>query len=891
MEEPNETQPGPADLSLTATFAFPREAVREPSPQLPQRPLMVEVVGGPLDGARGRSEDETLNIGRATHNHLALPIDGTVSTEHARVIREEDHYWLEDLSSRNGTFLGDQAIGNRTLIGPGIRFQVGATHVEFQPIITTSARVGEDATLQLPQSPTGERALAAAAAESFGTSCYYLGVEHLFLGLLAEAPELFVDVDGIEIPELFSKLREYATPRRRLAPSHELAPTPRGRLVLELARRIAMSEKEQFVEPQHLLRAILREARSLPVRILRSLRIDLVSLENALESEQEPEPSPTPTLEKYGRDLTQLAKEGRLSPVIGRADEISLLSQVLLRRGKNNPVLVGEAGVGKTAVAEGLAQHLIAADCPEPLEGRRLIELSLSAMVAGTKFRGEFEERLLKLTQEVAAHPEIILFLDELHTLVGAGSAEGAMDASNILKPALARGEIRCVGATTTAEFRRHIEADPALERRFERVQIEEPSPEDTLAILNGLRGALEAHHEVEIQPEALKAAVELTMRHVPSRRLPDKALDVIDQSCARKRLKRFVKSDENSAESGSKQVTSADVGRTVSDWTGIPLERITGEAAKELLSLESELQELVIGQDHAIQAVTRTVLTARAGLADPNRPLGVFFFAGPTGVGKTWLAKCLARVMFGDEKRLVRIDMSEYMEEHSVAGLIGAPPGYVGHEREGKLVGALRTHPHSVVLFDEVEKAHSRVLDLFLQIFDEGQLSGTDGKTASFKQAVVILTSNLDVKPRVTRSLGFNEEEQVDVTHDPRELLHMWMRPELVNRLDEVVAFHPLDDDGLREIVDHALRTLEATLAERKLRLDLSDEVYEHLVELADASHYGAREIRRVVDRHIRHPLAEELLRQGGDATTIRVRVADGELTFQAVQDEEMTT
>jgi len=884
----NSSEPSPIesdDVALTATFTFPRSDAAPIRPLLPPRRLLVEVVGGPLDGARGKSEADNITIGRAGHNDLALPGDATVSTDHARIAREDQHYWLQDLSSRNGTYLGDRPIGNRTLIGPGIRFQVGATHVEFLPALTTSVRFGAEAVMHLPLAPNSEAVLAAAGRASLVTKCPYLGVEHIFLGLLEEQPELISERASLEVAEIARQLREYATPRRPMPPSGGIDPTPRCRLMLDLAGRVAASEKAQAIEPRHLMHAILREARSLPIRVLRSFQMDLVALEISLDQEPEAPDSPTPILEKYGRDLTQMARTGAMSPVIGREREIELLAQVLLRRGKNNPVLVGEAGVGKTAVVEGLAQVLIASDCPEPLRGRSLIEVSLSSMVAGSKFRGEFEERLVNLITECQAHPEVILFLDELHTVVGAGSAEGAMDASNILKPALARGELRCIGATTITEYRRHIEADAALERRFERVQVEEPSSEDALQILEGLRNALEAHHQVSIEADALKAAIELTVRHVPGRRLPDKALDVVDQTCARARLARLTGAE--GAADAKPEIKAADIVRTVADWTGIPLERITGKEVRQLLSLEQELGALVIGQDHAVKAVARTIVTARAGLADPKRPLGVFFFAGPTGVGKTWLARSLAEVLFGDESRLVRIDMSEYMQEHSVSNLIGAPPGYVGHEREGTLISALRTHPHSVVLFDEIEKAHPRVLDLFLQIFDDGRLTGTNGKVASFTQAVVILTSNLNLVPQARRGLGFNRDDSTP-TEDPRDLLQRVLRPELVNRMDDVVLFESLDDHALREIVDHALKAIRESVAERDVELEFGDDVYEHLVQLADTSDFGAREIRRVVDKHVRHPLAEEILRRGESTDTIQVSVNDGGLVFRAMTSDQ---
>ena len=752
--------------------------------------------------------------------------------------------------------------------------------------------------MNLPRlSPDAERALSAATQEAVQLEHAWLGVEHLFLGLHAvgalETGTTFAS--GLFDVESFAgSLREKVRGGDGGEPS-SLAPTPRCREVLELAARTAARSGKTLVEPGHLVEAIFAEGRSVPVRLLRALDVDVNALVESLRREtQKPKATPTPILDQFGRDLTELAQGGQLSPVIGREPEMELLAQVLLRKNKNNPVLVGEAGVGKTAVVEGFAQRLVADDCPEPLRGKRVIELSLGTLVAGTKYRGEFEERLVNIAKEAAAHPEILLFLDEVHTVVGAGSTGGgdSLDASNILKPALARGEIRCIGATTIAEFRAHIEKDPALERRFEKILVDEPSPEEALEILTRLQPSLEAHHQLEIAPEALQAAVHLTVKHVPERNLPDKALDAIDQSCARRRLQRYADAARNEA-LGQQLVCvgEQDVAHTVSQWTGIPLERISGEAAVSLLSIQDELCARVVGQDEAVRAVARTVITARAGLADPNRPLGVFFFTGPTGVGKTHLAKSLAEVLFGTAKRLVRIDMSEYMEPHSVSNLIGAPPGYVGHEQEGVLISALRTHPHCIVLFDEVEKAHPRVFDLFLQIFDEGRLSGTQGKSADFTQSVVILTSNIDPRPEAKATpIGFGgeaaQEEDADAP-DPRDVLLKHLRPELVNRIDEIVAFTPLGDESLRRIIDAYVGEIQSLLADRKLELELEEGVYTWLIEQADAATFGARELQRLVDRQIRQPLAAEILKHGDDVGVVRLRREGDGIAFVALKDE----
>jgi ATP-dependent Clp protease ATP-binding subunit ClpC len=735
-------------------------------------------------------------------------------------------------------------------------------------------------------SPESERVLTVAAQERMAFGHRYLGVEHLALALLRERRE--------EVEQAFAAayadVRRFEDSLRREIGSFlesgspdDLGATPRCREVLDLAGRMAEMRGVATVQPEHLFVALLREGRSVPVRILRALEADLGALEDALSSEPEARPSATPVLDGFGRDLTAMARRGELAPVVGREAELALVLQVLLRKSKNNPVLVGEAGVGKTAVVEGLARLLASPECPQPLLERRVIELSMASIVAGTKFRGDFEQRLLALIEEVRTHPDVILFLDELHTLVGAGAtSDGSMDAGNLLKPALARGELRCVGATTIEEYRRYVEADPALERRFAKVLVDEPTPAMALEILERLRPTLEDHHEVAIRPQALEAAIDLTTRHVLDRRLPDKAIDVLDQTCARRRLERYT------AAGGEQQaaIDEVDVARTLAQWTGIPLERLSGEAARDLLNLESELRALVVGQDAAVKAVARTILTARAGLADPNRPLGVFFFAGPTGVGKTWLAKCLARILFADAKRLVRVDMSEYAQEHTVSNLVGAPPGYVGHEREGLLISALRTHPHSVVLFDEVEKAHPKVFDLFLQIFDEGRLTGTRGQVADFRQAVVILTSNLPLGPTVSRRVGFGEQE-VEVALDPRNALAQHLRPELVNRIDEIVSFAPLAPGVLRAIVDRLIGDIEDRMAERRIVLELDEAVYGHLIELADCSRYGARELQRVIDRQVRQPLAEAILQTGGEAARVAVSIAGGALSFDVRKEE----
>ena len=748
-------------------------------------------------------------------------------------------------------------------------------------------------TMKLPRlSRAAERLITAAADESTRLEHHYLGVEHLVLGLSRDPDSPLAKTFAAQSLDLaeYRDLIEKRTVRIDHRPwGNDLIFTPRCRHVILLASRIASKGGATEVEPPHILEAIFREGQSVPIRLMRALDIDPIDLRDALLDREDPEPSDesdTPLLDRFGRDLTAMARLGRLSPVIGRERELDLLAQVLLRKNKNNPVLVGEAGVGKTAVVEGLARRLASPTCPEPLRGSRVVELSVGSLVAGTKFRGEFEERLLGLAKESEQHPNVILFLDEIHTLVGAGAGSGdSLDASNIFKPALARGDLRCIGATTVEEYRRHIEKDPALDRRFEKILVEEPTPRQALEILEGVAESLEDHHGVRIAPEALQAAVDLTVKHVLDRQLPDKALDAVDQSCARRRLQQFAHPADKREPTPT--IGADDITVTVAQWTGIPLRKLTEEATLNLLNLESDLRARVIGQDHAVKVVGRAILTAKAGLNAPNRPLGVFLFLGPTGVGKTELAKSLAHVLFGDEKRLVRFDMSEFTEPHSISKLIGAPPGYIGHEREGQLISALRTHPHSIVLFDEVEKAHPQIFDLFLQIFDDGRLSGAHGKTADFSQAVVILTSNIDPSPDTRAAVGFGKQTEAPPS-DPRKGLSQFFRPELVNRIDEVVQFHRLDRASLRRIIDRYIHALEQLLASRRVTLQLEEPVYDHLIELGESAEYGARELRRVVDHSLRQPLAEELLRRAGDAGgTIKVRVHKGQIAFTTTTEE----
>jgi ATP-dependent Clp protease ATP-binding subunit ClpC len=727
-------------------------------------------------------------------------------------------------------------------------------------------------------------------------------------------------------------------------PAGEIPFSTQGKRVLELAILEARSLGHNYIGTEHLLLGLIKEGEGIasltlqengiPETTARSLALELLGEKSSRPAAQ----SRTPTVDEFGRDLTGLARQDRLDPVVGREMEIERVIQILSRRTKNNPVLIGEAGVGKTAIVEGLAQRIVHNIIPETLLNKRVVMLDLAALVAGTKYRGQFEERLKAVLKEVQQAGNIIIFIDELHTLVGAGAAEGAIDASNMLKPSLARGEIQVIGATTLDEYRRFIEKDRSLERRFQAIIVEAPSVDETIKILREIRDRYEAHHSATITDEALTAAARLSQRYIADRFLPDKAIDVIDEASSRARLKSLtlppelqelemeverlrqqkdeairtqafevaarIRDLERKAkaeleekklrwkEARTKEkivVSDEDIAYVVSRWTGIPLFQIEEEESEKLLRMESELHRRVIGQDEAIRAVSRAVRRSRAGLKNPRRPVGSFIFLGPTGVGKTELAKALSEFLFGTEDSLIRIDMSEYMEKFSVSRLTGAPPGYVGYEDSSHLTEKVRRHPYSVILFDEIEKAHSEVFNLLLQILEDGHLTDNTGKLVDFKNAVVIMTSNLGARQIGTSAtLGFSKEEEGRMPYDKMKEtvlseLKRTFNPELLNRIDEVIVFHPLDREHLTKIVDLMISRIQEQLEEKSLSLYLEDDAKGFLIREGYDPTYGARPLRRAIERYIEDPLAEEVLKgKFAEGGTILVKLGQGTLRFE---------
>jgi ATP-dependent Clp protease ATP-binding subunit ClpC len=722
-------------------------------------------------------------------------------------------------------------------------------------------------------------------------SYFHVGVEHLTLAIIDydERVSAALTKLGIDRKTLRSKILEVAgSGDRESSPPGVLIESPRYKKVLKDCEKVALSTKAFRIEPIHILITILREKTGVPLIALRELFLDPKEIENALltvlaggevHDKREPEQrdekgltKKTPKLlAQFSRDLIEIAKSGKMDPVIGRNDEVRRVLQIITRKNKNNPVLIGEAGVGKTAVVFGLAQRIAEGKVPEMLQNKRLLDLSLSSMVAGAKHRGEFEERLQAIIKEVAENPDIILFIDEIHTLVGAGDSKGGMDAGNILKPMLARGEFPVIGATTTDEYHKSIEADPALERRFQPVLVSEPSEEDTLAILKGLQDRYEKHHGVKFTDKALLAAVKLSVRYLPDRNLPDKAIDLIDESAAKIKMRSVSISDSNTL---AIEVTEDVVAEVVSLWTGIPVSKLTSEEKERLLQMEEYLTRRVIGQNEAIKIVSQTIRMVRMGLGNPNRPSGIFLFLGPTGVGKTELAKTLADFLFGSEKEMVRLDMSEFMEKHAISRLIGSPPGYVGHEEEGQLTKAVRTKPYSVVLLDEIEKAHPEVFDLFLQVFDDGRLTDSKGRTVNFTNSIIILTSNIG-----TSKVDENGNTILIDTDNPAtregifQELRKSFRPEFLNRIDEIIIFNPLGRESLNQIITLSVAEILKRIKDKGIALAFDQSAFDLFLRMGYNPAYGARPLKRAIQTHLSKPLAEKMLTLGeGFSGTVKV-------------------
>jgi ATP-dependent Clp protease ATP-binding subunit ClpC len=776
-------------------------------------------------------------------------------------------------------------------------------------------------------------------------------VEHVLLALLQYGkgitPEIFEKL-GVDT----GKLRDAVSKALAGAPKLEydvvqIYTTPRIVRMLEAANAEAERLQDEYVGVEHILIAIADERDGESARILQQFNIDKEKIYRALQEVRGGARVDSPTaeskykaLEKYSVDLTEAARQNKLDPVIGREDEIRRVMQILNRRTKNNPVIIGEAGVGKTAIAEGLAQKIVAGDVPENLKSKRVLALDMAAMVAGSKFRGEFEERLKAVMDEIKrARGEVIVFIDEIHQVMGAGGAEGAIDASTMMKPALARGELQCIGATTLDEYRRYIEKDAALERRFAPVYVDEPSEEDAIAILKGLRPRYEAHHKVKITDEAIEAAVKLSARYLTERYLPDKAIDLIDeasskhvidaqsmpaevrglqkqveeldreqgaaaelqdweQSATIKAKLETVRSEFETArdawlaETGhdSMTVTEHDIAELIAKMTGIPTSRMLEGEPEKLLQMEERIHDRVIGQDRAIEAVSDAIRRARAGLKDPNRPIGSFIFLGPTGVGKTELAKALAAFMFDDEDAMIRLDMSEYQESHTVSRMIGSPPGYVGYDEGGQLTEAVRRRPYRVILLDEIEKANPEVFNVLLQMLDDGRLTDGHGRTVDFRNTVVVMTSNLGTEAFHKPALGFglpqskpSENEHNKQKAEIEKALRQAFRPELLNRIDEIIIFDPLTEDDLKRIVELLLNDVRDRLGDRGVGLELTDAAKEALVREGYDPVYGARPLRRVIERRIANPLSKRIL--AGDfaeGATVMVSYADGEYTFE---------
>ena len=806
--------------------------------------------------------------------------------------------------------------------------------------------------------------LAESTARSWKHS--YIGTEHILVGLLDEQEGTagkILEEFGVDREKLESLITKLIAPSGVLVAEKSAGYSPRAQKVREQAVKEAEKQKEDLAGTEHLLLAMLKETDCVGTRLLYTMGVNIQKLYSAVlaaagidtnaipkelqmpKNQKGKQGSTTPTLDQYSRDLTAMAADGNLDPVVGRDKEIARLIQILSRRTKNNPCLVGEPGVGKTAIVEGLAQRIISSMVPESVKNKRVVVLDLSGMVAGSKYRGEFEERIRNVINEVRSNQGILLFIDELHTIIGAGGAEGALDASNILKPSLSRGEIQLIGATTLEEYRKYIEKDAALERRFQPVTVEEPSEEETIEILKGLRPYYEKHHGVVIEDSALEAAVKMSERYINDRFLPDKAIDIIDEAASKVRLggcrmapevdamelelheiqkdkekavkqadlslakelqarqreieteiSKYKEKEERRNKRKKISVTEASVADIISDWTKIPVQRLTEGETKRLARLEKELHKRVIGQEEAVKAVAQAVKRGRVGLKDPNRPIGSFLFLGPTGVGKTELSKALAEAVFGSEQAMIRVDMSEYMEKHSVSKLIGSPPGYVGYDEGGQLSEKVRRNPYSVLLFDEIEKAHPDVFNILLQVLDDGHITDAHGRKVDFKQTIIIMTSNAGAQAIIEpKKLGFlsNNDEKQDyerMKSGVMEEVRRLFKPEFLNRIDEIMVFHPLNKTHIKKIVNIMLKTLEKRCKEQlDIQLKITESVRDFLAEAGFDSKYGARPLRRAIQTKLEDPMANALLEgsiKRGD--TVQIQLHQKEIRFTPLSEDE---
>ncbi|QQE78552.1 ATP-dependent Clp protease ATP-binding subunit [Alicyclobacillus sp. SO9] len=792
-----------------------------------------------------------------------------------------------------------------------------------------------------------QKVLALAQEEATRLSHPGVGTEHILLGLVREgegiAAKALISL-GVSAEKVQGEVENIIGQGQSQVSA--MTYTPRAKKVIELSIDEARKLSHTYVGTEHILLGLIREGEGVAARVLNNLGVSLTKArqqvlqllggDSADASPDKESGAGTPTLDGLARDLTQMARDGKLDPVIGRSKEIERVIQVLSRRTKNNPVLIGEPGVGKTAIAEGLAQSVVSGNTPETLRNKRVMVLDMGTVVAGTKYRGEFEDRLKKIMEEIRQAGNVILFIDELHTLIGAGGAEGAIDASNILKPALARGELQCIGATTLDEYRKHIEKDAALERRFQPITVEQPTPEEAVLILFGLRDRYEAHHRVNITDEAVDAAVRLSDRYIADRFLPDKAIDLIDEAASRVRLRtrtappdlkeleqrlENVRNEKDAAvqsqefekaaslrdqeqklrqeleslkeqwkqkqDNNEVQVTAEDIAYIVAAWTGVPVRQLAEEESERLMNLENVLHSRVVGQEEAVAAVSRAIRRARAGLKDPKRPIGSFIFLGPTGVGKTELARALADAMFGDEDAMIRIDMSEFMERHATSRLVGSPPGYVGYDEGGQLTEKVRRKPYSVVLLDEVEKAHPEVFNILLQVLDDGRLTDGKGRTVDFRNTVIIMTSNVGADMiRKGGTLGFKPDsarEYEDMKTNVMDELKKTFRPEFLNRIDDMIVFHALTEAQTGEIVELMVKELQKRLQEQDINFTLTDEAKSFLAKEGFDPQYGARPLKRAIQRHIEDKLSEALLTgsiQKGD--TVKIGLNENELQVE---------